>query len=165
MVALIAGATIVAAVVLVVVLSSLGGSTRHNSATTSARTTSTQTGKHHAKRHRRGPSRTAPTPAQSPAETSVAVLNATETTNLAHHISSDLQQSGYSQATPLNGRPPGSGQATVVQYASGHRAEAEGVARSLEVDQVQPLEQAVASLAGSANVVVVVGADKAATSP
>ena len=95
----------------------------------------------------------------------MAVLNGTETTGLAHHISADLQQSGYSQAAPLDGRPPGSGQVTVVQYSSGHQAEAEGVAHSLDVSQVQPLEPAVATLAGSASVVVIVGADKAATVP
>jgi len=44
-------------------------------------------------------------------------------------------------------------------------AEAEGVAHSLDVSQVQPLEPAVATLAGSASVVVIVGADKAATVP
>ena len=54
---------------------------------------------------------------------------------------------------------------TVVQYSSGHQAEAEGVAHSLDVSQVQPLEPAVATLAGSASVVVIVGADKAATVP
>ncbi len=51
----------------------------------------------------------------------------------------------------------------MVEYASGHQADAEGVARSLSVTQVQPMESAVAALAGSAKVVVIVGADKATT--
>ena len=89
----------------------------------------------------------------------MAVLNGTETTGLAHRVSSALQQRGYSQANALNGHPPGSGQVTVVEYASGHQAEAEGVARTLSVKDVQPLEAAVAGLAGSAQVVVVVGTD------
>jgi hypothetical protein len=164
MIALIAGAAIVLAVVLVVVLTSLGGSSPKSATTAAARRVS-GAGKHHASAHPRTPKPAVKAPTASPAETSVAVLNATETTGLAHHISEDLQQSGYSQATPLDGRPPGSGQVTVVQYASGHQAEAEGVAHSLEVTQVQPLEGAVASLAGSASVVVIVGADKAATVP
>jgi hypothetical protein len=146
---------VVAAVV--VALTSLGGSSSNKGtvATTSTGTTtkthtSSAKGKHGAKA----------TPALSPAETNVAVLNGTETTGLAHRIASDLQQNGYSQANALDGTPPGSGQVTVVEYASGHHAEAEGVAHSLSVKDVQPLETAVSSLAGSAPVVVIVGADK-----
>jgi len=90
----------------------------------------------------------------------VVVLNATETTGLAARTASGLHQSGYSQATALAGRPPGSGEVTVVQYASGHQAEAESVAHSLSVTHVQAIESPVAALAGSAKVVVIVGADK-----
>jgi hypothetical protein len=93
------------------------------------------------------------------------VLNGTETTGLAHRVSSALQQRGYSQATALSGRPPGTNQVTVVQYASGHQSDAQGVARSLSVSQVQPMEAAVSSLSGTAKVVVIVGADQAATVP
>jgi hypothetical protein len=96
----------------------------------------------------------------SPAETNVAVLNATEAEGLAKRTASTLQQNGYSQANALYGKPPGSGQVTVVEYASGHQAEAEGVAHSLSVTHVLPIEAAVTALAGSANVVVIVGADK-----
>jgi hypothetical protein len=92
----------------------------------------------------------------------VAVLNGTNTTGLAHRLSTNLQQSGYTQATALNGTPPGSHATTVVEYTSGHRAEAQAVASSLGVTQVQPMETAVASLAGASTVVVVAGADKAA---
>ena len=93
------------------------------------------------------------------------MLNATEAEGLAHRTASELQQNGYSQAAALNGRPPGSGQVTVVEYVGGHQAEAEGVARSLSVTHVLPIEAGVSALAGSANVVVIVGADKAASSP
>ena len=75
----------------------------------------------------------------------MAVLNATEAEGLAHRIASELQQSGYSQATALDGKPPGSGQVSVVEYASGHQAEAEGVAHSLSVTHVQPIEAAVSA--------------------
>ena len=61
----------------------------------------------------------------------------------------------------MNGTPPGSHPTTVVEYTSGHRAEAQGVASALSVTQVQPIETAVSSLAGSATVVVVAGEDKA----
>jgi endonuclease I len=147
---------IVVAAAVVVALTSLGGSSAKTgtTATSTAKATKTHArsakSAHHAKA----------APAVSPAETNVAVLNGTETTGLAHRIAGDLQQGGYSQANALDGTPPGSGQVTVVEYASGHQAEAEGVAHSLSVKQVQPLESAVSALAGSAPVVVIVGADK-----
>jgi len=80
-------------------------------------------------------------------------------------VAGELQQSGYSQATPLGGSPPGANQVTVVEYSSGHQGDAEGVARSLGVGRAQPMEASVASLSGSATVVVIVGLDKAATVP
>jgi len=101
----------------------------------------------------------------SPAETTVAVLNATEAEGLAHRTATALQQNGYSQAAALSGHPPGSGQVSVVEYAGGHQAEAEGVAHSLSVAHVLPIEAAVSALAGQANVVVIVGADKATQIP
>lgn len=104
-------------------------------------------------------------PVLAPAETTVAVLNATEAEGLARRIATTLQQNGYSQAAALYGKPPGSGQVSVVEYASGHKPEAEGVAHSAEVTQVQPMESAVSALANSANVVLIVGADKITQSP
>lgn len=157
-----------AAAAIALVLSSGGGSSHAKSAATASTSTVANAGGTHAKAHRRA-STTASTKAApaaaNPAETNVAVLNGTETTGLAHRVSGALQQRGYSQAAALNGRPPGANQTSVVEYASGHQAEAQGVARSLAVTQVQPIEAAVASLAGAAKVVVIVGADKAATGP
>src|SRR5262249_55467904 len=101
------------------------------------------------------------TPAVSPAETQVIVLNGTGTPNLAHRLSASLQESGYSQASPQAGAPPGTRQTTTVEYVPGHRAEAAAVAHALGVSQVRALEGSVAPLAGSANVVVVAGLDQA----
>jgi NAD(P)H-hydrate repair Nnr-like enzyme with NAD(P)H-hydrate dehydratase domain len=101
----------------------------------------------------------------SAADTAISVLNGTETAGLAHRVSGSLQQRGYSQAAALAGRPAGANQVTVVQYASGHQPEAEAVAHTLGVQTVQPLESAVSALAGTAKVVVIVGADKAAAGP
>ena len=95
----------------------------------------------------------------------VAVLNGTETTGLAHRTSDELRQGGYERATPLAGRPPGANSASVVEYARGHRADASQVARALGVAHVEPIEGTVASLAGAATVVVIVGLDKAAATP
>jgi predicted alpha/beta-fold hydrolase len=146
---------------LVVALLSLGGSSGGKSATAS-------TASHVRTAHGKSSSASSSKPpagAASPAETSVAVLNGTETSELAHRVSEQLHRSGYSQATALNGRPPGANQVTVVEYASGHRADAAGVASALGVGQAQPMEATVSSLAGSATVVVIVGLDKAATAP
>ena len=93
------------------------------------------------------------------------MLNGTETTGLAHTLSTTLRQGGYTQATALNGTPPGSHATTLVEYSSGHWAEAQGVASALSVTQVQPMEADVSSLVGTATVVVIAGADKAAAVP
>jgi hypothetical protein len=97
----------------------------------------------------------------SPGQLNVVVLNGTTTTGLAHHVSEELQQHGYTKAAAQTGQPPGANQTTVVEYASGHQGDAQRVARSLGVTQAQPIEGTVASMAGSASVVVIVGLDKA----
>ncbi len=161
---IVVGLVVLAAVVAVVALTALGGSSSKKPKIASVGTVTTS---HNAttstKAHK--PAAKHEAPAVSPAETTLAVLNATESEGLAHRTAIQLQQSGYSQATALGGKPPGSGQVSVVEYVSGHKAEAEAVAHSAEVTQVQPIESAVAALANSANVVLIVGADKATQSP
>ena len=93
------------------------------------------------------------------------MLNGTTTTGLAHLVSGELRQSGYSRAPPLNGRPPGANQVTVVEYTRGHRADAEGVARSLVVTRCSRSKRPSASLAGSATVVVIVGSRQGCDRP
>ena len=97
----------------------------------------------------------------SPAETHVVVLNATETNGLAHQLSANLQQSGYTQSAALDGHPTGRS-TSVVEYESGHHTEAEHVAQTLGIAQVSPLEGTVMPLAPGATVVVIAGADQAA---
>jgi len=159
---MIVGAVIVGVVVIVLAVSSLGGGSSKNATGTSAASTTTAHS-HHA--HTGASTSSHPgessAPAVSPAETQVAVLNGTSTAGLAHRLSATLQQSGYSQATPLNGTPPGAHQTTVVQYASGHHAEAAQVAQALGVSEVQPMEASVSPLVGSSTVVVIAGLDKA----
>jgi hypothetical protein len=158
---------LVVAAAVAVALTTLGGSSHSSAGAGSTTTSAASAPQPHSATHRQAskkPSTSGPR-TTSPAEASVAVLNGTETTGLAHRISGVLQQRGYSQATALSGRPPGANQVTVVEYASGHQADAEGVARSVGASKVQPMEGGVASLAGSAKVVVIVGADKAAASP
>jgi len=161
--ALIVGAVVVAVVVVAVVISSLGGSSGKSPSSTTSATHTTATHSHRphtttsAGSHASEPS----TPSVGPAETQVAVLNGTSTVGLAHRLSASLQQSGYSQATALDGTPPGSRQTTTVEYASGHHAEAEQVARTLSVSAVAPMESSISPLVGGSTVVVIAGMDKA----
>jgi hypothetical protein len=155
----------VLAAVVVAAVTVLGGSSSGKPSSSAAKTAASTIATRSTHAHKTPPQPGAKAPALSPAETTVAVLNATETEDLAHRTASALQQNGYSQAEALNGKPPGSGQVSIVEYANGHQAEAEGVARSADVTHVQPIEAAVAALASSANVVLIVGADKATQSP
>ena len=155
--ALAAVAVIVVAALAAVAVTALGGSSSGKAETASAKTAAARGGAG----SKRSSHKAAPqVPTVSPAETTVTVLNATEAEGLAHRTASELQQNGYSEATAMNGKPPGSGLLSVVEYVGGHKAEAEGVARSADVTHVEPIEAAVTALAGSANVVVIVGADK-----
>jgi LytR cell envelope-related transcriptional attenuator len=153
-VALIVGGVIVGVLVLVFAVSALNGGGSKATATQSSSAGETQPASSHRKR-------TTHAVVTNPADTAVAVLNGTGTAGLAHHLAADLQQSGYSQAAALAGIPPGTHATTVVEYTHGHRADAQAVARSLNVTQVQAIESSIASLAGSATVVVLAGADQA----
>jgi hypothetical protein len=159
-VVLLVAGVVLLVVALVLILSNTGGG---SSTANSAHRTAAHA-RAHARHSAAGSRRTAAAPAGAGA-TNVVVLNGTSTAGLAHRVAGELRQSGYSQATPMGGSPPGANQVTVVEYASGHQGDAEGIARSLRVGQAQPMEASVASLSGSATVVVIVGLDKAATVP
>jgi hypothetical protein len=157
----VAVATLIALAAVLVAVFALGGSSaKHNA--TSPPVTSSHTS--HSRRSSGKHAARLPAGAAPRSETSVTVLNGTEKTGLAHRVSAQLQTDGYSRATALSGQPPCSNQATVVEYSSGHQADAEGVAQALGVTQTQALESAVAALAPAASVVVVVGQDEASTS-
>ena len=140
--------------VLVVVTSNNGGSTKVHSSSTVARTPAT-------KKHRHGR-----TPALTPAQVTVAVLNGTSTTNLAHDISLRLTHAGYKPGTIATATDQ-TQTATTVGYLPGQRRAAQIVARSLNLGStaIQPVtqtNQAVAcpqSTGCPAQVVVTVGSD------
>jgi hypothetical protein len=145
---LIVGAVIVGVLLLVLAVSALkGGGAKPASTTAKTRPLS---------------SHKSPSAAVSPAVAAVTVLNGTSTNGLAHHLAADLQQSGYAHAEASAAVPPGTHATTIVEYTPGHRAEAEGVAKALDVTRVQPISGTTASLASSAMIVVVAGADQAA---
>jgi hypothetical protein len=159
---------LVAVAVIVVLVLSLGGGSKGASSSSNATgstsspaaTTSTTT-----KTKSSSKKSAAATATTSPAQLSVTVLNGTTTTGLARHTSEELQQHGFTKAAPLGGQPPGANQTTTVQYTSGHSADAQGVAQALGVAQAQPIEGTVASMAPGASVVVIVGLDKASSTP
>lgn len=151
--ALIVGGVIVGVVLLVFAVSALkGGGSSPATATQSPSSGEAQPTSSHTTAH---------ATASKPSETAVVVLNGTSTAGLAHHLAADLQQSGYTKAAALGGVPPGTHASTVVQYTSGHRADAQAVAKALNVTQVQAVEPSTAALAGSATVVVLAGTDQA----
>jgi hypothetical protein len=157
---LIGGGALACAIAAVLAFAVLGlGDSGTSAAKTSVSSDSARANRHRSGAH--GPRHESQLPAVSPADTQVAVVNGTGTAGLAHRLAESLQQNGYSQATALAGVPPGTRQATVVEYRSGHHAEASGVARALSVSHVQPIEGAVSALAGGSTVVVVAGLDKA----
>jgi hypothetical protein len=153
---LIVGGVIVVVLLLVFAVSALkgGGSKAAPIATQSPSSGSVQTSTPNSHT-------TAQVTASNPAEIAVVVLNGTSTAGLAHHLAADLQQSGYSHAEASAGVPPGTHATTAVEYTHGHRADAQAVAKTLDVTQVQAIEGTIASLAGSATVVVLAGADQA----
>jgi hypothetical protein len=148
---LIVGGVIVGVLVLVLAVSVLKGGGSTPTATSSSSSEASVTGSHKA----------SSAAASKPSETAVVVLNGTGTPNLAHHLAADLQQGGYTLAAASAGVPPGTHATTVVQYTHGHRADAKAVAKALNVTQVQAIESTIASLVGSATVVVLAGADQA----
>jgi len=159
------GALVVAVAVIVAVVLSLGGgkgaSSSSSEASPGATSAATHTSAQGTTTTRSSSSGTGSPSTTSPGQLSVVVLNGTTTTGLAHHVSEELQQHGYTKAAAQTGQPPGANQTTVVEYSSGHQGDAQRVARSLGVTQAQPIEGTVASMAGSASVVVIVGLDKA----
>jgi hypothetical protein len=155
--ALIVGGVVVGVAVLAGVLLSLGGGSHKNATVGSTTSHSAPAGGHGRSGSHRAHA------VAGPAETHVVVLNSTETTGLAHRLSANLRQSGYTQSAALDGHPTLRA-SSVVEYAGGHRTEALHVGQTLGISQVQPLEGAIVPLVGSATVVVIAGSDQAAVS-
>jgi hypothetical protein len=140
--------------VLVVVTSNNGGPTQLHSSSVISKAPS-------ARKHRHGR-----TPALKPAQVTVAVLNGTSTTNLAHDISLRLTNAGYKPGTIATATDQ-TQTATTVGYLPGQRRAAQIVAHSMNLGStaIQPVtqtNQAVAcpqSTACPAQVVVTVGSD------
>jgi LytR cell envelope-related transcriptional attenuator len=156
-----AGLAVVAAIVVALLVLTSGSSTNSHGSSSTAPISNAPTGK---SRRRGGRARTA----IKPSSVTVAVLNGTSTTNLAHDISVKLGSAGYKPGNIATATDQ-TQTATVVGYLPGHRAAALIVAKSLglgpaSVQAVAPSNQAVAcpqTASCAAQVVVTVGSDLA----
>jgi hypothetical protein len=104
------------------------------------------------------------TPAAAPAPGSytVAVLNGTTVPGLARGVANRLQNTKFKIGNVTNAATQDRS-ATLVEFATGHRAEADAVAKAIEVgrDAIQPLSPGSKTIAGDqATVVVTVGSDQ-----
>jgi hypothetical protein len=149
---------LVAVVVVLLVITS-SGSSNHASGTTAQSAT--------AQSARRQKAR--PPAAVKPSAVTVAVLNGTSTSNLAHTVAQQLGTAGFKEGTIATAADQ-TQTATVVGYLPGSRRDALLVAKSLKLGSasVQPVDQSnrtVACPASStscpAQVVVTVGSDLA----
>jgi hypothetical protein len=100
------------------------------------------------------------TPAIDPGSVTVAVLNATTTNGLAARVGSQLEGAGF-QTGNLTNAAERARTESVVMYKPGKTAEARTVARRLDIGSTEPIDTASQALVGDADVVVVLGADKA----
>jgi hypothetical protein len=141
---------------LLVVTSSGGGSTASSSSTGAASNAPTTS------RHTRS------TGTVIPSSVTVAVLNGTATSGLAHRVAVKLGGTGYRQGTVATATDQ-TRTSTIVAYMPGHRRQATAVATTLKlgpasVQPVDPTTQAVACPppgACTSGVVVTVGSDLA----
>jgi hypothetical protein len=102
-----------------------------------------------------------PEPARvNPADVTVTVLNATNTTGLAVRILSRLEQAGFQKGNTGNAIERQRAE-SVVMYKPGKKEDARAVARRLDIGSTEPIDEQASQLAGVATVVVVLGADKA----
>ena len=100
------------------------------------------------------------TGAVKPASVTVAVLNGTTVPGLAATLSDEVSAAGFKVGTITNFSDQQLAE-SVVQFASGHEAEARAVSRRLGITQREPVNPSSQALAGDATVIVIAGADKA----
>jgi hypothetical protein len=104
----------------------------------------------------------APSSTPKPGAYTVAVLNGTTVPGLARGVANRLQENKYKIGNVTNAATQDRS-ATLVEFAQGHRAEADQVAKAIDVagDSIQPLSAGSKTIAGdAATVVVTVGSDQ-----
>jgi hypothetical protein len=95
-----------------------------------------------------------------PGNVTVAVLNSTTVPGLAATLRDQIAAAGFKKGT-INVFSDQQLAESVVQYASGHQAEAKAVSRTVGISQREPVTANSRALAGDATVIVIAGADKA----
>jgi hypothetical protein len=112
-----------------------------------------------------GKKSTTPSATPQPGSYTVAVLNGTTVPGLARGVANRLQNAKFKIGNVTNAATQDRS-ATLVEFAAGHRAEADSVAKAIDVgsDVIQPLSAGSKTIAGDrATVVVTVGADQNAS--
>ena len=95
----------------------------------------------------------------NPGDVEVAVFNGTSAPGLAAKVGDDVRVNGFMLGTVTNSRDQFD--QTVVMYEPGQQRAAKKVAHDLGVKPVQPIDRQTEQTAGSADVVVIAGADRA----
>ncbi|MCW2985067.1 MAG: LytR family transcriptional regulator, partial [Conexibacter sp.] len=101
-------------------------------------------------------------PAPEPGSYTVAVLNGTAVPGLARGVANRLQNTKFKIGNVTNAADQ-TRSATLVEYAPGHLAEAQAVAKAIDVgkDAIQRVDSGSRAIAGEqASVVVIVGSDQ-----
>jgi hypothetical protein len=100
-------------------------------------------------------------PPVDPATVTVAVLNGTQVTGLAGTTGQKVSAAGFRLGNVATASQAAPRAESVVLYRPGSSREARAVARKLGISQIEPIDSTSETLAGTATVVVVVGADRA----
>lgn len=96
-----------------------------------------------------------------PTKITVAVLNGTSIPGLAAQVADRVEAEGFTVGTISNASQTQANRAnSVAMYSSGHRSDANTVARKLSIRDVQRIDANSQGIAGDASVVVIVGSDK-----
>jgi hypothetical protein len=95
-----------------------------------------------------------------PGNVTVSVLNGTTVPGLAAALRERIAAAGFKKGT-IDTFSDQQLAKSVVQYASGHQAEAKAVGRRLGISRREPVTAESRAVAGDATVIVIAGADKA----
>jgi hypothetical protein len=101
------------------------------------------------------------TPPIDPSKVTVTVVNGTTIPNLARDTALKLSQLGFQIGNKVTGTGSLAAAESVVEYRPGFEAEARFVAAKLKISQKQPADPDAIAQAGAAQVIAVLGADRA----
>jgi hypothetical protein len=94
-----------------------------------------------------------------PSQIVVAVLNGTDKDGLASDISTDVEAGGFTLGAVGNSEKPA--EQSIVMFEKNRASAGRLVQRKLDIETLQPIDRQTQELAGGADVVVIVGEDRA----